>query len=362
MFNKFFPVLFLLFSVGSLFAQFNPVFNNLVWADEFNGSGAINDNKWFHQTLLPNGTSWWNGEQQHYTDEITNSYVNNGFLNIVARKEVYSDQGVTKNYTSARLNSKFAFTYGRVEVMAKLPYGEGTWPAIWTLGKNITENGGFWASTYGTTGWPACGEIDIMEHWGHNPNYIQSALHNSFSSGNTINHGGIMASDVANNFHLYAMEWTENEIKFSLDSVVFYEYNPQPKNIANWPYFQDQYLLLNIAMGSSWFSIDPFFNSSKMEVDYVRVYQASPTVLNPIEETSSLSIYPMPYQDQISFVFKDNLPISSAYLYTFLGKQIKLFSCKEDINNYSWESLKSGTYFIKINHLEKSSTHKIIKL
>ena len=70
--------------------------------------------------------------------------------------------------------------------MAKLPYGEGTWPAIWTLGKNIIENGGFWASTYGTTGWPACGEIDIMEHWGHNPNYIQSALHNSFSSGNTI--------------------------------------------------------------------------------------------------------------------------------------------------------------------------------
>ena len=68
MFNKFFPVSFLLFSVGSLFAQFNPVFNNLVWADEFNGSGAIDDNKWFHQTLLPNGTSWWNGEQQQYTD------------------------------------------------------------------------------------------------------------------------------------------------------------------------------------------------------------------------------------------------------------------------------------------------------
>ena len=82
---------------------------------------------------MPNGTSWWNGEQQHYTDEITNSYINNGLLNIVAIKEVYSDQGITKNYTSARLNSKFAFTYGRVEVMAKLPYGDGTWPAIWIL-------------------------------------------------------------------------------------------------------------------------------------------------------------------------------------------------------------------------------------
>ena len=87
-----------------------------------------------------------------------------------------------------------------------MPSGAGTWPAIWTLGKNITENGGYWYSSHGTTNWPACGEIDIMEHWGHNPNYIQSALHNTFSSGNTINHGGIMATDVANNFHLYAME------------------------------------------------------------------------------------------------------------------------------------------------------------
>ena len=160
----------------TIFSQFNPNFNTLVWADEFSGNGMIDTSKWHHQTLLPNGNSWWNGEQQHYTNRITNSYQNNGLLSIVAIKEVFTDQGITKNYTSARLNSKFAFTYGRVEVRAKLPSGAGTWPAIWTLGKNITENGGYWYSSYGTTNWPACGEIDIMEHWGHNPNYVQSEI------------------------------------------------------------------------------------------------------------------------------------------------------------------------------------------
>jgi beta-glucanase (GH16 family) len=96
---------------------------------------AIDSSKWFHQTLLPNGSSWYNGEQQHYTDRTENSYVSNGTLKIVAKKERYRDQNVTKDYTSARLNSKYAFQYGTVEVRAKLPSGVGTWPAIWTLGK-----------------------------------------------------------------------------------------------------------------------------------------------------------------------------------------------------------------------------------
>ena len=140
---------------------------NLIWADEFNTNGSVNQEKWFQQTQLPNGYSWYNNELQHYTDEIENAYVSNGTLKIVAIKENYTDQGHTKPYTSARLNSKFAFTYGKVEVRAKLPTGQGTWPAIWTLGKNITEPGSYWTNQgFGTTGWPYCGEIDIMEHWG----------------------------------------------------------------------------------------------------------------------------------------------------------------------------------------------------
>ncbi|MCF8309529.1 MAG: glycoside hydrolase family 16 protein [Bacteroidales bacterium] len=125
-------------------AEGDPDEYSLVWADEFNTDGAINPDKWFHQTKLPSGDSWFNNEIQHYTDRTDNAMVDDSVLKIIAKKETYTDQGHTKNYTSARLNSKFAFTYGKVEVKAKLPTGVGTWPAIWMLGKNINNlNFGF---------------------------------------------------------------------------------------------------------------------------------------------------------------------------------------------------------------------------
>ncbi|HKL02086.1 MAG TPA: glycoside hydrolase family 16 protein, partial [Cryomorphaceae bacterium] len=173
------------------------IYTELVWADEFDGQGAINSDKWHHQTQLPLPGSWYNGEVQHYTDRTDNSFVENGHLNIVAKSETYTDQGYTLDYTSARLNSKFAFTYGRVEAVAKLPFGIGTWPAIWTLGKNIIEPGGYWSADYGDVYWPECGEIDIMEHWGTNQNYVQAALHTPSSFGGTENHGGIELPDVS---------------------------------------------------------------------------------------------------------------------------------------------------------------------
>ncbi|MEE3145488.1 MAG: family 16 glycosylhydrolase [Bacteroidota bacterium] len=248
-------------------------YNNLVWSDEFDGNGPIDNSKWFHQTFIPNGWGWFNGELQHYTDREDNSYVQNGYLHIVAKDETYTDpvQGITKQYTSARLNSKFAFTYGRVEARAKLPEGVGTWPAIWMLGKNINETGAYWQTQgFGTTGWPECGEIDIMEHWGSNQNYIQSALHTPSSFGATVNHGGLMANDVSNTFHIYAMEWTADEIIFSLDGVPYYTYSPSPQNMSTWPFIADQYILLNVAIQNS---IEPSFTESEMVLDYIRVYQ-----------------------------------------------------------------------------------------
>ncbi len=248
-------------------------FSNLVWSDEFDGNGPIDNSKWFHQTYIPNGWGWYNGELQHYTDREDNAFVQNGYLHIVAKDETYTDpvQGITKEYTSARLNSKFAFTYGRVEARAKLPEGVGTWPAIWMLGKNINETGAYWQTQgFGTTGWPECGEIDIMEHWGSNQNYVQSALHTPSSFGATVNHGGLMANDVSNTFHVYAMEWTADEITFSLDGVPYYTYSPSPQNMSTWPYVADQYLLLNVAIQNS---IDPAFTDSEMVLDYIRVYQ-----------------------------------------------------------------------------------------
>ena len=192
----------LLFIGTSLYSQ-----EVLVWSDEFNIDGAIDSSKWFHQTQLPSGGNWYNNEEQHYTDRLENSYVSNGILNIVAKKEEYTEQGVTKQYTSARLNSKEVFKYGRMVIRAKLPSGTGTWPAIWMLGKNINEDGGYWDSSYGTTAWPACGEIDIMEHWGKNQNFVQSAMHTPSSYGGTINHGGQNISTASSDFHEYELDW-----------------------------------------------------------------------------------------------------------------------------------------------------------
>lgn len=245
----------------------------LVWSDEFEGSGAIDTEKWFHQTQLPNGTSWYNGELQHYTNRTENSYLADGFLHIVARREQFTDQGQTKDFTSARLNSKYAFTYGRVELRAKLPEGLGTWPAMWTLGQNITEPGAYWESTHGRVGWPACGEIDIMEHWGFDQDVIQAALHTPSSHGNTQNKGSIKGEDVSNSFHIYAMEWTPEKIDFYYDDTLYYTYQPSSKNSETWPFTAPQYLLLNIAMGGVGGAIDPDFTESAMMIDYVRVFQ-----------------------------------------------------------------------------------------
>lgn len=257
-------------------AQVDIVYSDLVWSDEFDGSGAINTTKWHHQTQLPAGGNWFNGEAQHYTNLTSNSFVQNGNLHIVAKKENYTDQGITKEYTSARLNSKFAFKYGRVDVRAKLPLEQGTWPAIWMLGKNVNEDGAFFDANFGTTNWPACGEIDIMEH-GITPsqpvNYIQSAIHTPSSYGSTVNIGGTIATDLANQFHVYSVNWSPNQLSFLLDGVVFYTYNPSNKNASNWPFDLDQYLLLNIAMGGVAGTINPSYTQSEMVIDYVRVYQ-----------------------------------------------------------------------------------------
>ena len=230
----------------------------------------LDSNKWHHQTVIPNGNSWFNGEVQHYTDRMENSYISGGTLKIVAKKEQCSNAGVTKQYTSARLNSKFAFTYGKVEVRAKMPTGHGTWPAIWMLGKNITERGAYWQTQgYGTTSWPACGEIDIMEHWGSNQNTISSAMHTPSSNRNTKNKGSQYISTATTSFHIYTLDWTAERMVFAVDGIEHYTYNPVEKNADTWPFDADQFLLLNVAIESG---IDPNFVESAMEVDYVRVY------------------------------------------------------------------------------------------
>jgi len=287
-------VLFHFFIFGQFcFGQVDVVYKDLVWSDEFTTNGPVNATQWFHQTQLPAGGSWFNGEVQHYTDKIDNSYVDNGSLKIVAKKESYTNQGVTKQYTSARLNSKFAYLYGRVDIRAKIPKDAGTWPALWLLGKNVNEDGGYFDALYGTTNWPACGEIDILEHGitrSKPDNYIQSAMHTPSSFGNTSDIGGVVVGDnIAANYHIYSMNWSPNQISFLLDGVVYYTYNPAVKNASTWPFDKEQYFLLNIAMGGIAGPIDPSFTQTAMEIDYIRVYQnTTPDTQAPTNFTATV--------------------------------------------------------------------------
>ncbi len=194
-------------------------FTNLVFFDEFENEGRPDAEKWHHQVIPPNNGSWHNNELQHYTNRVENSYVSNGTLKIKALKEQYSYGASTKSYTSARLNSKYAFTFGRVEVRAKLPAEAGTWPAIWTLGANCNETGSFFGNQYGSGQWPGCGEIDIMEQTGGDKNTVISHFHwGDRNTGAYKNIGGTAPVENApGDFHVYSMEWTSTSIKAFVD-------------------------------------------------------------------------------------------------------------------------------------------------
>jgi len=231
-----------------------PEFNTLIWSDEFNVDGAPDPTKW--NIELGNNNGWGNNEQQYYRAE--NVVIDGGSLKITAKKETFNGF----QYTSARLNSHnhLDFTYGKVEVRAKLPTGGGTWPAIWALGSN-----------YQTVSWPACGEIDIMEHVGNQQNVIHGTLHYPGHSGGNADSSTTTAfTDVSSEFHIYSIVWTEDFIKFYVDDTLFKTFINSPEV----PFNHDFFMILNVAMGGSFGgNIDPNFTQSTMEVDYVKIFQ-----------------------------------------------------------------------------------------
>lgn len=248
------------------------LFSTLVFSDEFDGDGALDPENWHHQIIPPQNGGWFNGELQHYTDRLDNSYVSDGTLKIVAKKESYTTQNSTREYTSARLNSIFTFQYGRVEVRAKTPSKGGTWPAIWTLGANINEIGNYHGTTFGSVGWPACGEIDIMEQKGWDKTRTIGFFHwGNTNTGAYQNEGGeIDIAGVGTDFHIYSLEWTESSMRVEMDGQLVYELS----NTQDKPFDNPHYLLLNIAMGGNLGGEIPAnFTEDVMEIDYVRVYQ-----------------------------------------------------------------------------------------
>jgi len=225
----------------------------LAWSDEFDVDGAPNSAKWGYDT--GNG-GWGNNELQNYTNRPENSIVSGGTLKIITLKEDFGGS----NYTSARLKtqSKFSFKYGRVEIRAKLPAGAGTWCALWMLGDNISS-----------LGWPACGEIDIMEHLGASPNVIHGSLHYPGHSGGSADSSSTTISNATSAFHLYSVDWNATTIKFYVDGVLFKTF----ANSSGLAFNNNFFLIFNNAMGGWGGTVDPAFTSSTYEIDYVRVYQ-----------------------------------------------------------------------------------------
>lgn len=235
----------------------------LTWSDEFNYIGLPDSTKWSYAT---GGHGWGNNELQFYTSaETNNAMVKNGKLFITAIKE----QKENRQYTSARLvtKNKAEFKYGRIEVSAKLPAGRGTWPAIWMLGKNLPE-----------VGWPASGEIDIMEHVGYDKDSIHGTIHTKAYNHVKGTQKGktIFIATPYDEFHLYAIEWTPEKIDFMLDGVVYNQINNEHLTTDEWPFDQPFYLILNLAVGGNWGGkkgIDESVFPATMQVDYVRAFQ-----------------------------------------------------------------------------------------
>lgn len=237
----------------------------LVWSDEFDYSGLPNPLKWSYDTD-GNSTGWGNNEKQYYTRErLQNSEVKGGFLYIKALKEDY--QGF--KYTSARLITKLKgdWLYGRMEIKAKLPEGVGMWPAIWMLPTD-------WV--YG--GWPASGEIDIMENVGYDPYVIVASAHTASYNHvqGTQKNNKITVSDCYTNFHVYVLEWDVNEYRVYVDDVLYFTFKNEGTGYKVWPFNKRFHLLLNVAVGGNWGGakgIDDAIFPRSMMVDYVRVYQ-----------------------------------------------------------------------------------------
>jgi hypothetical protein len=233
----------------------DPGFDDLVWADEFDGD-ALDDANWSYNT--GRGTNGWgNEEEQFYTDRSDNIRVEDGVLKITAKREDFSGA----QYTSARIltENKFEFTYGRVEARAKLPTGGGTWPAIWLLGED-----------YATNTWPACGEIDIMEHVGNQQDVIFSSLHFPGNFAGDAVTRSTTVPGVSDEFHIYEVSWSPEFIQFFVDGELYHTF----ANDGSLPFNSDFFLILNVAMGGTFGgAIDGGFTESTMEIDYVRVYQ-----------------------------------------------------------------------------------------
>jgi beta-glucanase (GH16 family) len=241
----------------------------LTWSDEFNGAEgtAPDSKKWIEET---GGGGWGNHELEYYTSRRENSRVENGNLVIEAVQEKFTGtDGVTRDYTSARLKTAKLFEqkYGKFEARIRIPSGRGMWPAFWMLGNDIS-----------TVGWPGCGEIDVMENVGSEPAQILGSLHGpGFSGGHSLHAAKVLSSGkMAEDFHVFAVEWEPREIRFYFDGELYETRTPTDLPAgARWVFDHPFFLILNVALGGDWPGSPDASTKfpQRMLVDYVRVYE-----------------------------------------------------------------------------------------
>ena len=240
-------------------------FTKLVWADEFDGTGLPNPEKWGYEKGYVR-----NKELQYYTTaRAENAVQEDGNLVITARKGAFEDGGKTHEITSASVTSrgKQAWKYGRIEARAKVPSSLGTWPAIWMLPEK---------SPYG--GWPKGGEIDILEHVGYDPDKVHFNAHtgkynHTRGTGRGTN---VALKDPHKDFHIYAVEWTEDEMDWYLDDKKVFSIKNDGSGPDAWPFDQPFYVIVNFAFGGAWGAskgVDVDSLPQKFYIDYVRVFQ-----------------------------------------------------------------------------------------
>lgn len=234
----------------------------LVWQDEFKEK-TLNKDIWNIDT---GGRGFGNNEDQFYTDEEKNIFIKDEMLHIVAHKENYEN----RSYTSGKITTKNkkVIQYGRIEVMAKVPKGKGTWPAIWLLGANIKE-----------VGWPLCGEIDLMEHVGKRPGEFHFSLHSKSFNHRLYNHPTYVHEDLnlLEDFHLYSFDWDEESITFYVDQkhIVTFK-KSEHASVEDWPFNHPYYFIINLAIGGNWGGdIDESIFPVEFKIKHVKVYERS---------------------------------------------------------------------------------------
>jgi beta-glucanase (GH16 family) len=319
---------------------------SLTWQDEFNGTGIDAANWAFETGTGYNG--WGNNELQYYTNRSDNATVSNGNLLIIAKKEPM--QG--SDYTSARMITKGlqSWTYGKMEARIRLPEGQGTWPAFWMLGQNIS-----------TAGWPQCGEIDIMEHI-NSEGKIYGTMH--WDNNGHAKYGGDVPCNVSQ-YHLYSVEWDKYGIRWFLDGSAYWEGDITGNVNGTEEFHRPFFILLNLAVGGNWpgppnaATVFP----DTMFVDYVRVYQKTSGMNENMNINNFMHVSPDTGTGNLTIEITHQ-PVSRNVGITICnvnGQNIKSLTTSSSLINLDISGFSSGMYFVKARAGEEMAVRKFIK-